>query len=328
MSSLLQDLRYGLRMLRKNPGFTAVAVLTLALGIGANTAIFTLVDTVMLRSLPVVNPQQLYRIGNDDNCCVIGGMQDNWGIFSYALYQEFREHTPEFSEMAAFQAGLQNLSVRRSGSPGAAEPYVGELVSGNYFSMFGISAFAGRALTPEDDKPNAAPVAVMSYRTWKQRFGLDPLVIGATLTFDTVPYTVAGIVAPGFFGDTLRPDPPDFWLPLATEPVVNGKEGFLNRSGSHWLYIIGRLKSGVKLASVQSKVTVELQRWLSAQSDLTGRDRPKLDKQHIVLAPAGGGVASLQSNYKAGLRPDCVDHVQSQFPQRACMTNSLQAVAE
>jgi predicted permease len=289
-------------MLARNPGFTAVAVLTLALGIGANTAIFTLVNAVMLRSLPVAQPQQLYRIGNSNNCCVIGGLQDNWGIFSYPQYQQFREHTPEFSEMAAFQAGLQNLSVRRSGSTGAAEPYVGEFVSGNYFPMFGVNAFAGRALTLTDDKPDAPPVAVMSYRTWNQRFGLDPSVIGATFTFDNVPYTVAGIAPPGFFGDTLRPDPPDFWLPLATEPLLTGKEGLLNRSDLHWLYIIGRLKPGAKPASVQSEVTVALQRWLSAQPDLTAHDRSELNKQHIVLAPAGGGVARLQSNYKTGLR--------------------------
>jgi predicted permease len=302
MSTLLQDVRFGLRMLAKNRGFTAVAVLTLALGIGANTAIFTLVDAVMLRSLPVTHPQQLYRLGNDNNCCVIRGLQDNWGIFSYPLYQQFREHTPEFSEMAAFQAGLQNLSVRRSGSTGAAEPYVGELVSGNYFSMFGVSAFAGRALSPADDKPDAPPVVVMSYRTWNKRFGLDPAVIGATFTFDKIPYTVTGIAPPGFFGDSLGPDPPDFWLPLATEPALNGKEGLLNRPGSHWLYIIGRLKPGTEPPSVQSEVTVELQRWLSTQPDLSARDRSELHKQHIALAPAAGGVASLQSDYKTGLR--------------------------
>src|SRR5271157_4776688 len=138
MPTLIQDLRYGVRMLAKSPGFTAVAVLTLALGIGANTAIFTLVHAVMLKSLPVANPKQLYRLGNDDNCCVIGGFQGNWGIYSYPLYQQFRDHTPEFSELAAFQGGLGSLSARRAGSSAAAEPYVGEFVSGNYFSTFGL----------------------------------------------------------------------------------------------------------------------------------------------------------------------------------------------
>ncbi len=302
MSTLIKDLRYAFRRLRQSPGFAAVCVITLALGIGANTAIFTLVNAVMLKSLPVASPKQLYRLGNDNNCCVLGGFQDNWAIYSYSLYEQFRDHTPEFSEMAAFQGGLPSLSVRRSGAAGPAEPYVGESVSGNYFSTFGVSAFAGRVIAPEDDKPNAPPVAVMSYRAWQQHFGLDPSVIGATFTINTMPYTVAGIAPPGFFGDSLRPDPPDFWLPLATEPALDGQNSLLNRPGLHWLYIIGRLKAGARPAGVQSEVTVELQRWLSAQPDLTAHDRSELGKQHIILAPAGGGVANLQSDYKAGLR--------------------------
>jgi predicted permease len=301
MSTVMHDLRYAFRRLRRSPGFAIVCVITLALGIGANTAIFTLVDAAMLKSLPVASPKQLYRLGSDSNCCVIGGIQDNWAIYSYSLYEEFRNHTPEFSEMAAFQGGLSQLSVRRSGAAGPAEPYMGEFISGNYFTMFGLNSFAGRTITPDDDKANAAPVVVMSYRTWQKRFGLDPSVIGATFTINTMPYTVAGIAPAGFFGDSLRPDPPDFWMPLATEPALNGQNSLLHRD-FHWLYIIGRLKPGAVPASVQSEVTVELQRWLSIQADLTAHDRLELGKQHIVLAPAGGGVANLQSDYKAGLR--------------------------
>ena len=302
MSTLMQDLGYAWRRLRQSPGFALVCVITLALGIGANTAIFTLVHAVMLKSLPVANPKQLYRLGNENNCCVIGGMQNNWAIYSYPLYQQFRDHTPEFSEMAAFQAGLSAVSLRRVGTPGAAEPYVGEFVSGNYFQMLGLSAFAGRVITPEDDRAGAATVAVLSYRTWQQHFGLDPSVIGATFTVNTVPYTVVGIAAPGFFGDRLRPEPPDLWMPLATEPTLNGKEGLLNRADSHWLYIIGRLKRGARPASVQSEVTVELRRWLDAQAELSAHDRSEIGKQQIVLAAAGVGVANLQSENAAGLR--------------------------
>jgi macrolide transport system ATP-binding/permease protein len=302
MSTLMQDLRYALRRLRQSPGFAAVCVLTLALGIGANTAIFTLVDAIMLKSLPVENPRELYRLGNDRNCCVLGGFQDNWGIFSYPLYRQFRDHTPEFSEMAAFQGGLPSLSVRRNGASGPAEPYIGEFVSGNYFSTFGLGPFAGRVITPEDDKLNAPAVAVMSYRTWQQHFGLDPSVVGATFTINTVPYTVVGIAPPGFFGDQLRPDPPDFWLPLATEPALSGQNSLLNNPGLHWLYIIGRLKPGARPASVQSEVTVALQHWLSTQPDLTPHDRSELGKQHIVVEPGGGGVANLQQETAAGLR--------------------------
>ena len=134
----------------KRSGFTLIAVLTLALGIGANAAIFTLVHAVMLKSLPVANPQQLYRIGDNDNCCVYGGLQteEGWGIFSYSLYQYLRNQTPEFEEMAAFQGNEPEISVRRSSANTPAEPFESEFVSGNYFSTFGVRAFAGRTLTP------------------------------------------------------------------------------------------------------------------------------------------------------------------------------------
>ena len=302
VETFIQDVRYGLRMLAKNPGFTAVAVLTLALGIGANTAIFTLVDAVMLKSLPVANPQELYRVGNDDNCCLIGGFQGNWGIYSYSLYQQFRDHTPEFSQMAAFQGGLGDLSVRRAGASQLAEAYAGEFVSGNYFTMFGVSASAGRLIAPTDDRPGAPPVAVMSYRAWQQHFGFDPSVIGATFIINTMPFTVAGIAPPGFFGDTLRPDPPDFWLSLSTEPALNGQNSLLNHADLHWLYIIGRLKPGTQPASVQSELTAEVQHWQGAQPDLTADNRSELSKQHIVLAHGGGGVASLQAVASTGFR--------------------------
>jgi predicted permease len=302
MATLMQDLRYAFRRMRHSPGFALVCIITLTLGIGANTAIFTLVNAVLLKNLPVADPGQLYRVGNADNCCVLGGMQDNWDIYSYDLYKQLRDHTPQFSQMAAFQAAPQNVSVRRSGSTGPAQAYSEEFVSGNYFSMFGIGAFAGRVITPADDTPNAPPVAVMSYRTWQTHFGLDPKVIGSTFTINTMPYIVVGIAPPGFFGDTLRADPPDFWLPLATEPALQGQNSILNNPSLHWLHVIGRLKPGASTANIQSEVTVELQRWLSARSDLTAYDRSQITKQHITLAPGGAGVTEMQDQTKSGLR--------------------------
>ena len=298
----MQDLRYGLRRLRQSPGFAIVAVLTLALGIGANTAIFTLVDAVMLKSLPVKNHKELYRLGGGDNCCVIGGFQDNWDIYSYPLYRQFRDHTPEFSEMAAFQAGLQELSARRSGTNGPAEAFGGEFISGNYFPMFGIGAFAGRTITPADDRPGAAPVAMMSYRAWQQHFGMDPTVVGAAFTINQTPYTIVGIAPPGFFGDRVRPDPPDFWLPLASEPLFNTQNGLLNRAGFHWLYIIGRVKPGANPSGIQPKVTAQLQQWLNVQPDVSRQDRAKIGKQRILVTQAGGGVAAMATETSAGLR--------------------------
>ncbi len=302
MSMLIQDLRYAFRRLRQSPGFAVVCVITLALGIGANTAIFTLVNAVMLKSLPVTNPKELYRIGSEANCCVIGGMQNNWAIYSYALYQQFRDHTPEFSEIAGFQGGLSELSVRRSGTNSPAEPYSGEFVTGNYFNTFGLGAAAGRVITPEDDKPGAPPVAVMSYRTWQQHYGLDPSVIGSTFTFNTMPYSVVGIAPPGFFGDQLRPDPPNFWLPVSSEPVLNADNSLLNHDGLHWLYAIGRLKPGANPATVQSELTLELQRWLANQPDLSAQDRSALGKQKIELVPGGTGIGNMREDAAAGLR--------------------------
>ncbi|HYV31985.1 MAG TPA: ABC transporter permease, partial [Candidatus Binatia bacterium] len=266
MGTLIQDVRFGLRMLAKNPGFTAVAVITLALGIGANTAIFTLVDAIMIKSLPVANPKQLYRLGDNDNCCVMTGTQNggSFVLYSYQLYEYLRDHTPEFSHLAAFTPFLADLSVRRSGASGPAEPYEGELVSGDYFEMFGIGAFAGRLFTSKDDTAGAPPVAVMSYHTWQEHFGLDPAVIGATFTINQLPYTVVGVAPPGFFGDTLRSDPPDFWVPLSTEPEVLGRlTSLLHNRRLEWLYLMGRLKPGSNPERVQSRLTAELQQWLS-----------------------------------------------------------------
>ena len=276
-------------------------MLTLALGIGANTAIFTLVNAVMLKSLPVKNPKQLYRVGSGDNCCVIGGMQDPWGIYSYALYRQLRDHTPEFSEMAAFQGGISELSARRAGSNAPAEPFAGEFVSGNYFSVLGIGAFAGRPIAPADDRPGAAPVAVMSYRAWRQHFGLDSSIIGTALNINQKPYTIIGVAPPGFFGDRVRSDPPDFWLPLETEPYLDGENSLLNRD-FYWLYIIGRMKPGVQPAAIQPKLTAQLQQWLEARADMPRQERELIGQQHILVVSAAGGIARLEHVTSAGLR--------------------------
>ena len=317
MGTLIQDVRFGLRMLAKNPGFTAVAVITLALGIGANTAIFTLVDAIMIKSLPVANPKQLYRLGDNDNCCVMTGTQNggSFVLYSYELYEYLRDHTPEFSHLAAFTPFLADLSVRRSGASGPAEPYEGELVSGDYFEMFGIGALAGRLFTSKDDTAGAPPVAVMSYHTWQEHFGLDPAVIGATFTINQLPCTVVGIAPPGFFGETLRSDPPDFWVPLSTEPAVLGRlTSLLHSPELEWLYVIGRLKPGAEVAQAQSHLTVEVQQWLwktgwasatpEQRSDpaLVDAARREIAQQHIRLTPAGSGVDKMQTDYAAGLR--------------------------
>src|SRR5438270_1049699 len=210
----LEDVRYALRQFRKAPGFTGTAILTLALGIGATTAIFTLVHAVLLKSLPVTKPGELYRIGDVENCCVNGGLQDNWSLFSYDKYKMFRDGTPGFQELAAFQAGRALLGVRRVGTNHPAESQRTEYVSGNYFAMFGVGAYIGRVINPQDDHKGAEPVAVMNYRTWQQKYGKDPSVVGASFTMNGKPFTIVGIAPPGFFGDRME-GTPAFWLPLS-----------------------------------------------------------------------------------------------------------------
>jgi len=303
MPVILQDIRYALRQLRKSPGFTITAVLTLALGIGANTAIFTLVHAVMLKSLPVVNPSQLYRIGDNDNCCVWGGLQnDGWGVFSYGLYKYIVANTPQFEEIAAFQANQPQVSMRRSGSEAPAKPLHSELVSGNYFSTFGIQPFAGRLLNAQDDQPGAAPVAVISYRAWQQHFGLDPSVIGATFMVNGQPFTVAGVTPPGFFGDRLRDDPPEVFIPIAFEPVLQPTGSILHLDNQHWLYLIGRMKPGAQPSQVEAQLTTELRQWLpTIASSLPAYEREKIRQQFLKIGPGGAGLSDLRDRYRNGL---------------------------
>ena len=300
VENLCRDIRFALRTLRKSPGFSLVVVLTLTLGIGANTAIFTLINAVMLQKLPVRNPEQLYRLGDNNNCCVMVGTQNDGSfvLYSYPLYEYLRDHSPEFEHLAAFESYLADVSVRGP-HDAAPEPYKGELVTGNYFQMLGVNAVAGRLLAPSDDTKTAAPVAVMSYRTWKQRFALDPAVVGSTLVINGVSYTVAGVTAPQFYGDTLRSDPPDFWLPLLDEQ----EKWRLESAASEWLYVIGRLKPGFAPESTQQHLTAELQQWLAAHRDvIPDRDQGDIPLQHIHLTRAARGVDQMQTDYAVGLR--------------------------
>jgi predicted permease len=301
LEGLLQDIRFGARKLRKSPGFTIVAVLTLALGIGANTAIFSLIHTVMLKSLPVTKPSELYRVGQGNECCAVDGFQGNFAIFSYSLYQHVKDNTPEFGQLAAFGAGLDFLNVRRSGAASAGEPFVGEYVSGNYFKTLGLSAYAGRLLSPNDDQPDAPPAGVMSYRAWREHFSLDPGVIGGNFLINGSHVTIVGVAPPEFFGETLRRDPPDFWVPLAAEPLMR-QDGLLAHSDIHWLYLIGRLRSEASPANVQARITVEVQQWLASYGQVPELFRSEIPKQQVTLTPAGGGVARMRTRYSDGLR--------------------------
>ena len=298
---LREDARYALRQFANAPGFTATAVLTLALGIGATTAIFTLVHAVLLKFLPVAKPSELVRIGDREDCCVSGGLRDDWSLFSYDKYKTFRDGTPGFVELAGFQAGNDLVGVRRIGSNQPAESQRSEYVSGNYFSMFGIGPYTGRVLMPQDDRKGADPVAVMSYRTWRQKYGQDPSVVGASFTMNGQSFTVVGITPPGFFGDRLQYTPA-FWIPLANEPLINGSSSILDFPQQDWLDVIGRIKPGTDLKSVEAHMQVELQQWLlSPVAKLQPGERVLVAKQTLHLSPGGAGVQMMRDEYQAGL---------------------------
>jgi macrolide transport system ATP-binding/permease protein len=307
MSQLLQDIRYTLRQLRKSPGFTLTAVITLALGIGANTAIFTLVQGILLRSLPVTNPAQLYRIGDNGDCCVEGGFPGDasdtgdFTIFSTDLFQHLRNSTPEFEQLAAVQAGEWAWSVRRGNA--LSKSLHGEFVSGNYFSTLGIGSYTGRVFSDNDDTPGAAPATVISYKTWQGEFSADPSIVGSTIFIQARPFTVVGIAPPGFFGDRVTDNPPDFWMPIQTEPYVRGASSILHHQESHWLYLLGRVRPGTNIAALQSKLSVTLRQWIYTRPVLLANGgSTNVPKMHVVLSPGGGGIQSLQQETGTGLK--------------------------
>ena len=304
LETLLQDTRYALRRSRNSPAFTVTVILTLALGIGATTSIFTLVQAVLLKSLPVANPGELYRLGKEARCCYWNGysQENEFSIFSYELYRHFRDNTQGFAELAAFQAGGSLFGVRRSGRTDAAHSYPGEFVSGNYFTMFGIKAYAGRLLTADDDRAGSPPAAVMSYRLWRQRYGADPSVIGGVFNIDNKPFTVVGITPPGFFGDRLRSIPPDFFLPLGTESLL-GAAGDISQPDQYWLDLIGRVRPGAKPASIEAEMRLELKQWLRSHwGDMSANDRTRFPEQTLFLGPGGAGITSMREAYEHWLQ--------------------------
>ena len=303
MTTFINDLRYAFRQLRKSPGFAVTAVLTLALGIGATTAIFTLVHAVLLRSLPVGNPSQLYRVGDQDFCCVWGSFvpdSGNMSIFPYDLYLNFKQAVPEFEQLAAVQAGTNAISVRYGKA--IAKASTSEYVSGNYFSTLGVGAFAGRMLSAADDKPSSPPVAVLSYQAWQADYAEDPSIVGSTVYIQGQPVTIIGISQAGFYGDRITPNPPAFWIPLAAEPSIAQSNSLLNHPDSCWLYAIGRVRPGTAILPLQQKLSASVRQWLRTQPAFMKRSSSTIPRAHIVLTPAGAGIQSVQQQVGSGLR--------------------------
>src|SRR5580693_4321743 len=253
---LLQDLRYAARMMRHNPGFTAVAVLSLALGIGANTAIFSLIDTVLLRMLPVEKPEQLVFVDNV-------GARGGGGAPPYPCFEQFRERDQYFSGLAAFSPYNMRVSI-----DGRAEEVVAQQASGNYFAVLGVKAWAGRTFGPADDSiigkggPDG-PVAVISYRYWKRRFAMSSGALGKVVQVQGQPVTIIGVTPPEFFG--LQPGTPvDLTVPIVLAPAT-----MLRDKGDWWIDVVGRLKEGTVPAQARSELDGIFQAFMNEGSGKT-----------------------------------------------------------
>lgn len=307
MTTLMQDLRYALRQLRKTPGFTTTALLTLALGIGANSAIFNLVNAVLLKNLPVADPQTLIHLGNDGHDCCVGGnvVRDNgnYSNFSTDTYQQLKKSLPEFEELAAMQAGFtyRPIVARRDGTQAKAASVIAEFVSGNYFRTFGLRPAAGRLLTDSDDLPGAPPTAVMSFATWRGEYAGDAAVVGSTFWVNTKAVTVVGIAPRGYYGDRLTSTPPDFYLPIEIMDTL-ASAPYVHDPTTVWLYMVGRVKPGVALGPLQEKVNARVRQIFATQNDFpTERGKQLLPRVHVVLTPGGAGIQTMQEEYASHL---------------------------
>ncbi len=304
LENTVQDIRFSLRMLRRSPGFTIVAVASLALGIGANTAIFSVMDALMLRMLPVQHPEQLVLFGEGHATGINDDFPHNSpDLFSHPFYREIRGNNNVFSDIAAEESMSGDVHARFSGAGAELEPVEIRLVSGNYFSMLGVPAYAGRVLTSEDDRVRGSgPVAVMRYGYWKRRFAQDPSVIGRTLSFNDTVFTIVGIAAPEFFGTEVG-SPPDIWIPLSMQAQVQPWFGHPFDTLEQSLWLIGRMKPGITMAQAQIGANVRFQQWLHALAGSSpSPDRIEdMRNARVKLTDAARGISRLRRRFSRPL---------------------------
>ena len=302
MGTFLQDLRYALRMLRKNPAFTAVAVLTLALGIGANTAIFSLENAVMLKMLPVKNPGELVVVGDPTEVHSRRMGDPGVSVFSYPLFRDIRDGNSVFSGMLA-SGEAHRLRVTGDSIGEISGNTTGVLVSGNYFSVLGVNALYGRVITPDDDSgPGAHPVAVVSYGFWKNKLGENPNIVGQTLRINNYPFTLVGVAPPGFYGDTVG-DAQDLWVPVTMqEQVISGRK-WLEDYNASWLHVIARLKPGVTAENAAANLNLLLQQLVSGplKAKLSKDDLDNLKAAKVPVTAGGGGFSDLRGDFQQPL---------------------------
>ena len=303
MGTLFQDVRYGFRMLAKSSAFTAIAVLTLALGIGANTAIFTFVNALLLKSLPVKSPQELVVVGDPTRVNDRQNGTPETNFFSYPLYRELRDNNDVFSGLLA--AGTQHyLQVDASAVGGASDEVIaGRLVSGNYFSVLGVDAAAGRLLTTSDDTgENANPVMVLTYGYWQRQFALSPAVIGKEIRLNGYPFTVVGVTQPSFRSDVVG-DQIDAFVPISMQQEIIRGTKLLQNPNSSWLSVIGRLKPGITVEQAKANLSVVLQQALKGNygASITEQDRKDIAEEGIKVAPGAVGLSEFRGDYETPL---------------------------
>ena len=313
-SELVQDVRYGWRTMMANKAFSAVAILSLALGIGANTAIFSFMESILLRSLPVSDPGSLVVLnwhspppfnGNKQWVHVMHGVQGlAWpgdkgtmvsGMFPYAAFETLRDENHDFSTLFGYFNGLnRTLSIH-----GQATSVRAEFVTGEYFSGLGVSPAAGRLIDSEDDRRGATPVAVISFAASQNRFGGPPNAIGQSILVDNVAFTVIGVAPPEFFG--VDPEAsPDLYLPLHTDLLLDGAEAarMFHNQNFYWLEMMGRLRPDVSMAQAQAELAPRFHQWVATTATTDG-ERAKLPA--LVLNPGAAGLGSLRRKYSKPL---------------------------
>jgi predicted permease len=303
IETLLRDVRFGFRAMKRSPGLTLVAILSLALGIGANTAMFSLLNTLLLKSLPVQEPSKLVLFGAGS----WGGSQDtlpdrSWELFSYPFYREISKQNAVYAGVTAVHS--VEFSTHGGVDGGSAELLKADLVSGTFFSVLGVKPLLGRVLNEADDRtPGAAPVAVASYSWWKRRFGMNPSVLGKTFRFESTVYTIVGVAPQGFFGTSVGQQP-DLWIPLSMEKEISPGWNGLNDKFFQSLYIIARLKPGVTVEQASADTNFLFKQILRSEY-VSAQPAPKelaaIQHARIDLTSAARGLSNLRIQYSLSL---------------------------
>ena len=314
MANLLQDLRYAVRLVARNPAFSLIAVVTLALGIGANTAIFSALDAVLLRSLPVWHPEQLVTLSDPDaHGSSFGNESGDRSLLTYLEYEHLRDHNEVFSKILAADSNLPELEItipNPSSNKGAEKQSARvRLVSGDYFATLGVTPAAGRFFTPEvDHTRGGSPIAVISYAFWKQRFGLDPSALGKAIQIRQTSFQIAGATPPGFFGETVGAFP-DLWIPMMMQDSVYPGRDLLSPApdvtNQHiWLQVIARLKPGVTPEQAKAGVNVAFKRLIESEipSSFPENQRRSYLDQRINLQRAARGSSVLREHFGQPLK--------------------------